>query len=88
MYLVGYRETVWITGIVDCVRFYADGDSFNENLVKENWSEISGRWELKMAALGGRGQGGSKRGIEGGSGYRKDTIRLSCAGWYIFMDDV
>lgn len=37
------------------MRFYADDDSFNENLVKENWSEISGRWELKMAALRGRG---------------------------------
>lgn len=33
-----------------------------------------------MAALGGRGQGGSKRGIEGGSRYRKDTIRLCYAG--------
>lgn len=31
-----------------------------------------------MAALGGRGQGGSKRGIEGGSRYRKDIIRLCC----------
>lgn len=33
------------------MRFCADDDSFNENLVKENRSEISGRWELKMAAL-------------------------------------
>lgn len=40
-----------------------------------------------MAALGGRGQGGSKRGIEGGSVNRKDTIRLCYAGWCILLDD-
>lgn len=47
------------------MRFYADDDSFNENLVKENWSEISGRWELKMAAL--RGRGGGKEEVMGDS---------------------
>ena len=55
LYLVGYRETVWIISITDWVRFHADDDFFNENLVKENWSEISGRWELKMAAMRMRG---------------------------------
>lgn len=50
------------------MRYYADDDSFNENLVKENWSEISGRWELKMAALGGRrGEGGSNVGVQRGA---------------------
>lgn len=62
-YLVGYREVVWKTAITDWVRFDADGDSFNENLVKEKCSEISGRWELKMAATvkgGGKLSGGWK----------------------------
>lgn len=47
------------------MRFDADGDSFNENLVKEKCSEISGRWELKMAATvkgGGRTVSGGREG--------------------------
>lgn len=59
------------------MRFYADDDFFNENLVKENWSEISGRWELKMAAL--KREGGKEEvigGLKGVSDKRKDTLRL------------
>lgn len=44
------------------MRFDTDGDSFSENLVKEKCSEISGRWELKMAAVDGGGGGGGMRG--------------------------
>lgn len=46
------------------MRFCADDDSFNENLVKENRSEISGRWELKMAAF--EREGGGKEEVMGG----------------------
>lgn len=51
------------------MRFDADGDSFNENLVKEKCSEISGRWELKMAATveGGGNVSGGREGVFGGS---------------------
>lgn len=56
------------------MRFYADDDSFNENLVKENRSEISGRWELKMAALREGGHGGSIRGaLRGGTSAEEGT---------------
>lgn len=59
------------------MRFFADDDSFNENLVKENWSEISGRWELKMAALRGRGAKEEVKGdSRGGLDNWKATIRL------------
>lgn len=50
------------------MRFDADGDSFNENLVKEKCSEISGRWELKMAATV-EGGGNVSGGWVGGRGY-------------------
>ncbi len=54
-YLTGYRETVCNSLNTDWVRFEEDGDSFSENLVKEKCSEISGRWELKMAVERGGG---------------------------------
>lgn len=60
------------------MRFYADDDSFNENLVKENRSEISGRWELKMAALGGRGGKEEVMGeLRGGLGLTKGRNRTA-----------
>lgn len=69
------------------MRFYADDDSFNENLVKENWSEISGRWELKMAALRGRGGKeevmGDSRGAQTNEGTRSHCVSarsIFCSG--------
>lgn len=88
-YLTGYRETVWKSLNTDWVRFEADGDSFSENLVKEKCSEISGRWELKMAVLRGGGNAGEEvmgggrrreRGSLGGIVTWRDKLTLKQTG--------
>lgn len=83
-YLTGYRETVLDCLNTDWGRFEADADSFSENLVKEKCSEISGRWELKMAVVrgggcwgGSDGRGRRSRGSRGEGWWHGGTRWLS-----------